>query len=357
MKRSVLIILFALFAFRVEAANVMIIAPFDTAFSKYAEEIYNGLNLSLGNIVNIIKVNSSDSIEDAINKYKPEIIIGPFLNDNVKRALRYLCNRQVYVFFPFSKDTDNCYNVFFFGYDPMQAVKEVANDICNSNAQSIAVFYSYSRLNLSEKDAFLNDLSVCGKYASVVNGIPTFFNLMDQFVKETFDVEKIKRFSGLTEGKVFTYSLKPDATVIFAPSDVFTHFIDVLDYYDINPGVVYTTDSVVDQNILSLSRRMMEFLKIVVPYYMCSNKPIAQSFLKDYRQTYYEDPDQFAALGYDIGKVALWILKRGSIEGFNDRDLLEGHFLFFDDRRRALINYYTLGYKEIRKCRQQILNR
>ncbi len=357
MKRSVLVILFVFFALRVEAANVMIIAPFDTAFSKYAEEIYNGLNLSLGNIVNIVKVNSSDNIEDAINKYKPEIIIGPFLNDNVKRALKYLCNKRVYVFFPFSKDTDNCSNVFFFGYDPMQAVKEVANDICNSNAQNIAVFYSYSKLNLSEKDAFLKDLSVCGKYASVVNGIPTFFNLMDQFVEETFDVEKIKRFSGLTEGKVFTYSLKPDATVVFAPSDVFAHFLDVLDYYDINPGVVYTTDSVVDQNILSLSRRMMEFLKIVVPYYMCSNKFIARSFLKGYRQTYYEDPDQFAALGYDIGKVALWILKKGSIEGFNDRDLLEGHFLFFDDRRRALIDYYTLGYKEIRRCRQQILNR
>ncbi len=357
MKRSILVILCMFFAFRVEAATVLFVAPFDTAFSKYAEEMYNGLNLSLGNVVNIVKVNSSDSIKDAIDEYKPEIIIGPFLNDNVKKALKYLCNRQIYVFLPFSKDTDNCSNVFFFGYDPMQAVKEVANDICSSNAQNIAVFYSYSRLNLSEKDAFLNDLSICGKYASVVNGIPTFFNLMDQFVKETFGVKKIKNFSGLTEGKVFTYSLKPDATVVFAPSDVFVHFLDVLDYYDIDPGVVYTTDSVVDQNILSLSRRMMGFLRIVVPYYMCSNKPIAQDFLKDYRQTYYEDPDQFAALGYDLGRVVLWILRNGSIVGFNDRDLLEGHFLFFDDKRRALIDYDTLGYKEIRRCRQQILSR
>jgi len=357
MKRSILVIFFVFLALKANAANVMLIAPFDTAFSKYAEEIYNGLSLSLGDVVNIVKVNSTGNVKKAIEMHKPEIIIGPFFNDNINRVLKYICNRQVYVFLPFSKDTDNCSNVFFLGYDPMQAVEEVAGDICNSNAQNIAVFYSYSKLNMSEKDAFLNDLSVCGKYASVVSGIPTFFNLMDQFVKETFGVEKIRKFSGLTEGKVFTYSLKPDATVVFAPSDVFAHFLDVLDYYDIDPGTVYTTDSLVDQNILSLSKRMLGFLRIVVPYYMCSDRPLALNFLRSYRQTYYEDPDQFAALGYDLGKVTLWILKNGSIKGFYDRNLLEGHFLFFDDKRRAVIDYYTLGYREIRRCRQQILSR
>ncbi len=357
MKKVIIVILFILFSTKAYSSNVLFIAPLEGSLSNYAEDIYNGINLFLKDSVNLVEIDSNGSIGLALDKYKPEIIIGPFLNKNVHKVVKIACNKPIYVFLPFSKDTDSCSNVFFFGYDPIQAAKEVANSVCRSSANNIAVFYSYSKLNMAEKDEFLKDLEVCGKYANVISGVPTFFNLMDQFVKDTFGVEKIKGFSGLTEGKIFNYNLRLDALVIFAPSDVFSHLLDVIDYYDINPGVVYGTDSVINENIIGLSRKILKHVKIVVPYYMCSNIEISKDFLKNYRLNYYKDPTQFSALGYDIGNIISWILTNGSIKGFTDKYLTEGRLLFFDDKRRAVFNYDIVGYKEIEKCMNQILNK
>ncbi len=357
MKRIIIVILFVFFSLKAYGSNILFIAPLEGSLSNYADDVYNGINLFLKGSVNLAEVDSGENIRAALSKYKPEIVVGPFLNNNVRKVVKMMCNKPVYVILPFSKDTDNCSNVFFFGYDPIQAVKEIANSICESSISNIAVFYSYNRLNMVEKNEFLKDLGICGKYASVISGVPTFFNLMDQFVKDTFSVEKIKGFSGLTEGKIFNYNLHLDALVIFAPSDVFSHLLDVIDYYDINPGVVYGTDSVVNENIIGLSERILKHVKMVVPYYMCSNLKISKDFLRSYRHSYYKNPTQFSALGYDIGDIISWILSKGSIKGFDDKYLTEGHLLFFDDKRRAVFNYDIIGYKEIEKCRNQILSR
>ncbi len=357
MKKIIVIILFLLFSLKANGSTVLFIAPLEGSLSNYAEDVYNGMNLFLKGSVNLVEVDSNSNVDVVLKKYKPEIIIGPFLNKNVSKIVKKVCNEPLDMFLPFSKDTDNCSNVFFFGYDPLQAAKEIANNICDTDMNNIAVFYSYNKLNMAEKDRFLKDLERCGKYASVISGVPTFFNLMDQFVKNTFDVEKARGFSGLTEGKIFNYSLHLDALVVFTPSGVFSHLLDVIDYYDINPGTVYTSDSVVNQSIIGLSRRILRHVKMVVPYYMCSDLKMSKNFLKSYRLSYYKDPTQFSALGYDIGSLISWILSKGSIKGFDDRYLTEGHLLFFDDKRRSVFNYDIIGYKEIEKCRSQILNR
>lgn len=358
MKKVVIFVfLFLSLCLSAKGLTVLFLAPLGSNFSTYAEQMYNGMKLSLPDSVNLIQLNSTKPFENYLNLYKPEIIVGPFLDANVKRLLNRVCNKQIYVLLPFSKNTDNCSNVFFFGYDPLQAVKEVANEVCNSYSQNIAVFYSFNRLNMTEKNEFLKDIAICGKGVSIVSGIPTFFNLMDQFVRDTFGVRKLKNFSGLTEGRIFTYDLRLDALLVFAPSDVLAHLLDVLDYYDIYPDTIYSTDDVVDRNIMSLRRTILKHLNIVTPYYMCNSSEISVNFLKNYRQQYYEDPTQFSALGFDLGSVISWILKTGSIAGFNDKNLLEGHLLFFDDKNRAVINYKKIGYKEILRCRRQILSK
>ncbi len=358
MKRPVLVLFFLFILYHLSfGVSILFITPKNPSLSVYAQQMLNGLKLSLMEGINIIEIDSSQPYIDAIASYKPEIIVGPFLNTNVKRLVNIACNKQLYVLLPFSKDTDNCSNVFFLGYDPMQATKELANEICNGPYYHIGVFYSYNRLNTTEKEEFLKDIAVCGKTTSLVFGIPSFFNVMDQFIKDVFGVRKVKKFSGLTEGSVFSYSLHLDTLVIFAPTDIFSHLLDLIDYYDINPGTIYTQDLHPDQNILSMRLRILKRVKIVTPYYMCGKSLLFSNFLSNYRTNFFEDPTQISALGFDLGTLINWILTKGSIVGFEDKDLLEGHFLFFDDRNDGVFEYKILSYKELKRCKQQILNK
>ncbi len=356
MKKIAIILVFLFLSLNVYGINVLFVAPSGN-YAIISQQMINGLELSLPDGVNLIHIDSKENYRAYLENYKPEIVIGPFFDNNVKRLEDGVCNKNLYVFLPFSKNTDNCSNVFFLGYDPVRAAQEAANAICNTEAQSIAVFYSFNKLNMAEKDEFLKALSVCGKTALMISGIPTFFNLMDQFVKESFGVRRLKRFSGLTQGKIFTYDLRLDALVIFAPSSVFAHLLSVLDYYDIYPKSVFSIDLTADNSILSISRNMLKHVNIITPFYMCGSGTLYVNFLKEYRERYYENPTRFSALGFDIGLAVSHVLKTGSIAGFNDKQLLEGHLLFFNDRNIAVIDYKKIGYKEITRCRRQILSR
>ncbi len=356
MKKVVIVLVFLFAGLNAFGINVLFIAPSGN-YAIISQQMINGLELSLPHGVNVIQINSKDNYMSYLEKYEPEVVIGPFFDTNVARLEDEVCNKNLYVFLPFSKNTDNCSNVFFLGYDPVRAAQEVANAVCNTEAESIAVFYSFNKLNMAEKDEFLKGLSVCGKSALLVSGIPTFFNLMDQFVKETFGVRKLKRFSGLTQGRIFTYDLRLDALVIFAPTNVFAHLLSVLDYYDIYPDGVFSIDLTADEHILGIGRNMLKHVNIITPFYMCGKGTLCEDFLKEYRERYYENPTRFSALGFDIGLAVSHVLKTGSIAGFNDKQLLEGHLLFFNDRNIAVIDYKKIGYREITRCRRQILNR
>ncbi len=356
MKKIAIALIFLFFSLNAFGINVLFIAPSGN-YAIISQQMINGFELSLPQGVNVIQVNSENSYKIYLENYKPEIVIGPFFDANVVRLEKEVCNKNLYVFLPFSKDTDNCSNVFFLGYDPIRAAQEAANSVCNTEAQSIAVFYSFNKLNMAEKDEFLKGLSVCGKSALLVSGIPTFFNLMDQFVKETFGVRRLKRFSGLTQGRIFTYNLRLDTLVVFAPSDVFAHLLSVLDYYDIYPESIFSIDLTTDEHILAINRSMLKHVNIITPFYMCGVGSLSENFLKQYRERYYENPTRFSALGFDLGLLVSHILKTGSLAGFNDKKLLEGHLLFFNDRNIAVMEYKKIGYKEIVRCRRQILNR
>ncbi len=361
MKRlcAVFVFLFV-FIFNSYASNlsVAVVAPFGGNLSAFAEEFYNGLNLSLPSFVDLVKIDSDGDFLDKLEKINPVAIVGPFSKSNVDKLIGEYCNKPVLIVLPLAKSDDNCSNVVYYGYDPILASRQLAEYLCNINSGSIGLFYSFDRIDTKEKDAFLDALSNCDKSVSVLSAIPSLYETMESFLKNLFGVVKLKKISGLTKGKVFEHSLDVDTLVIFASQSTFVHIVSLLDYYDIHPCRILSVSLQLRKDLFELSLTARKSLRFITPYYMCQTDGYAKKFLDEYRKTFFEEPTFMSAVGNDIGMLLKkYYFNNKNLFDAKDLKLLLGHLLFFDDTGKAVIEYKMIGYKELNRCKQQISDR
>ncbi|WP_022670926.1 hypothetical protein [Hippea alviniae] len=338
--------------------SVVVVAPFGGSLSSFSEELYNGLSLSLPSFVNLVKIDSNSDFLSELKKINPVAIVGPFSKSNVDKLLGKYCNKPVLVILPLAKDDDNCSNVAYYGYNPTLASKQLAEYVCNIDSGSIGVLYSFDKVDTVDKDAFVDTLLKCGKSVFVSSGIPSLYEVMDSFLRELFGIVKVKKISGLTKGKVFEHSLNVDTLVVFAPQKMFVHLVSLLDYYDVHPLRILSVNLQSKKSLFDLSIAVRKSLRFITPYYMCQSNSLAEKFLNDYRETFFKDPTFISAVGYDIGKLLKdYYFNNKSITDAKDINLLIGHLLFFDDTAKAVIEYRMVGYRELNRCRQEILDR
>ena len=348
--RKLIAIIILLFAINSYGADILYIAPFGGSFNGYAEQLLDGLKLSLNSQLTIETANSNDNLTKVLESKKSYVVVGPFFEQAAKVVIDQLCNKNILVILPFYKPKKVCGNVVFYGYDPLAAARQLSEKICSINSGRIAVFYSFGKLYKKERDIFLSSLSYCNKEAEYVEAIPSFINLIDSFVKDFFGVEEVKKVAGITKGRVFRYTNHIDTLIIFAPQKVVVQILNLLDYYDIYPEDVLSVDEEVDSDLLKLRRSAIRHFGFVTPYYLCDNN----NFVENYRQTYFSDPTFASALGYDIGKFINFYLSGGKIDNYTDRNMLIGRLLFFDDRNWSVMTYKFVNYRQVRRCLKEL---
>ncbi len=335
------------------------LAPSDPFFKPFSDSFLNGLYLGLSENETVVIQNSNNDPKKAFENLlmdDVDVVIGPFEASSVNSMREEICNSSTVTILPFSTAGYTCPYLFTYNYDPIKASSELARILSNMSNSKTLLLYEYDPLDSKKKDAFVKffngiDLSTIGFQKQ---------RLYDKLIKSIFGVRKIRKATGLTEKPVFAHSLKADNIVIFAPEDDFISIVNLIDYYGINPGHIFSTDITVNKSLLGLSTFILKKLYFITPYYECSPDPVNVNFVKQYSDSYQKLPDFMAALGYDIGRLlkgADRISLPQRIRETEDFDGLIGKLLFFDDTGRAFINYKFIGYKEFAKCRDQILNR
>ncbi|AEA33203.1 hypothetical protein [Hippea maritima] len=358
MKRYLLIIVFIFFSFGCFAADIVVVAPFSGGFSNYAIDMLNGFKLALPAGISLSKVDefSKDFLSE-VESCNPRIIIGPFMTENVDNLTEAFCNKPVVVILPFARPRKSCFNVFYYGFNPITAVHQLSQKICQSPDSSIVVFYSMDKLSRKERDVFLDEVKKCGALNVVDHPLPSFVNLYGNLIKDVFDIVKVGKISGLTEKKIFKQQFFPDKIIVFASAPSVVNLLSMLDYYDVKSGGVFVLTTKMSKDFASLNLSAVENVKIIIPYFICNKARLNVNFVDQYRKTYGDDPSQFSALGFDIGNLLLETFAGKNLKDIKDEQLVLGRLMFFDDSNRAVLDYPILNAKEVRLCTKQILSR
>ncbi len=367
MKRAFLIIFVFVFSLNLNIANALRIGclvPSQGIFASFGESFINGLSLALSQNNQITLQDSSKNVEDALeNLYLSgsDVIVGPFMADNVNKIERKLCSGGIVAVLPFARSQYECSNIFTYNYDPLKAAKQLADRVCENvydNNSVTLVLYSYDNLNMRKKDIFLESFKNC-KGSVYTEGFQKKKNY-NELIKSVFKVEKIKDESIFSTEEVFIHSFYADNVVIFAPQRDFLNIVNLMDYYDISPANIFATDITVDKQFLPISRNMIKKMHLITPYYLCKKSKQNKEFVSRYKSEYQVFPDFMAALGFDLGRLlndADRISLEAKLRSTMDFDGLIGRLLFFDDEGEGIFNYNILNYREIMKCKKLIMNR
>ncbi len=335
------------------------LAPSNPAFKPFSDEFLNGLYLGLSDNETVVTQNEDNNSKRAFENLlfnSVDVVIGPFDANSVNSMKSEICSSSTVTILPFAAATYTCPYLFIYNYDPPRAAVELGKILSNMQSEKTILLYEYDSLDITKKDAFLNAFS--GTQPEVVGfkKQPLYENL----IKSVFGVRRTRKVTGLTEEPVFSHSKQVDNIVMFAPQSDLISIINLIDYYSINPKHIFSSDIVINRNLFSLSDAILKKLYFITPYYECSSDPVNVAFVKRYRDSYQSDPGFMAALGFDIGRILKGADRVSLVERIRqteDFDGLVGRLLFFDDTGRAFINYKFIGYKEIKRCRDQILNR
>ncbi len=329
--------------------------------SNYSESFLNGLSLSLPQNASITIQEANNNIQHSLeNLYLSgaDIIIGPFTAQNINKIENSLCSGNVVTILPFARAQYQCDNIFTYNYDPIEASKQLANYVCKDNSSSTLVLYSYDNINMMKENAFTAKLKECN-----MNFESKGFQQKKDYselIKSVFGVKKIKDYSIFSDEIVFLHSAYFDNVVIFAPENDFLSIVNLMDYYDIDPDSILSSDITVNRQFLPIRNSMLKKLHIITPYFQCQKSAENTTFVLNYKREYQTAPNFMAALGYDIGRIVngsdrvslkSWLYSVSDFEG------LIGHLFFFDDRGKAVINYVMLNYKDIMQCKKKMLNR
>ena len=364
MKKIAIFSLFFLFVWvfnSFAALRVGYLSPSSSAFETFSSSFLNGLYLGLSKDETVVIQDSSQGVNKALeNLYLmgADVVVGPFEAASVKTAQTKICSSGIVTILPFAKADYSCPNLFSYTYNPISAALELAKFLSSDNLGKTLVLYAYDNLDIAKKDAFLEGLQTDNTQIEVKGFQKS--NSYDKYVKSLFGVWKIKHRSSLTNQPVYKHTLKIDTIVIFAPQSDFVNIANLLDYYGILVKAIYSTDIMINDNLLSLSKIILKRLRFITPYYLCSEDGANTDFVKQYDIEYQKDPNFMSALGYDIGRLlrgADRVSVQSKLKETADFDGLIGTLLFFDDNGNGFINYKLLNYEDIKKCKAVILNR
>jgi ABC-type branched-subunit amino acid transport system substrate-binding protein len=364
MKKLVILLIILILLYHTALANSLKIgylAPSTGDFSKLSSSFLNGLSLSIPETTSITVQDSNNDIEQSLESLYlsgVDVVIGPFLAKNVNKTEKILCKSGIVTILPFARPQYNCQNVFTYNYDPTKATRQLANSICSDNATSVLILFSYDNLNIIKKNAFMNNFKDCNKHYTV-EGFQKKSSY-DSLIKSIFGVKKIKEESIFSSEDVFIHSNYVDDVVIFAPQDDALSIINLMNYYDVTPYKIFTSDIAINRQLLSISKDVLTNINIITPYYPCSKNKINREFVKKYQEEYKENPDFMAALGFDIGRIIKdsdRISLEARLRNMSDFNGLIGRMLFFDDQGKALIDYKELNYGDIKRCKKYLLKK
>ncbi len=334
------------------------LAPSSKLFKHFSDDFLNGLYLGLPSDDTVVVQNAADNATKALEQLyymNVDVVIGPFESRNVNSAQNEICSSGIPTILPFAVPRYSCSNVFVYNFDPIAAAKELAKLVSDYGYRDLVVLYENDPLDMSASNAFLQTISDKNVVVEPFDRAP----LYDEMIKRLFGVRKIRRSSGLVEGKVYEHSLKADNVVIFAPQDDFVSIVNLLDYYSIEPQRIWGDGVLITRDLLSLNNAILQKVNIITPYWMCLPDPINVKFVEQYRENYNTDPNFMAALGYDIGRL-IGRGTRGStldLSRVTDFDGLIGRLMFFDASGLGFINYRLVNYAGLERCRGQILSR
>lgn len=361
--RKISVLLFLFIAFNACAGGLKIgyLSASNPEFSYFNESFLNGLYLGLSKDETVVVQSSSQGTQRALESLYlsgVDVVIGPFLPNEIKRVKDNICNSGIVDILPFASFEYMCSGVFAYSYDPVKAAVQLAKTVSHMNLGKILVLYMYTDLSIAKKNAFLANYTSCSNQIYVKGFLKSKSYV--GYIKSLFGVEKTEQKGSLTEKKAYKHSLNVDTVVIFAPQDDFISIANLLDYYGIDIKKLLSTDITVDNRLLSLNSSILSKMLFIAPYYLCSDTHENIVFVKRYESEHQKDPDLPAALGFDIGRLLknadrISLLNR--IKQTADFNGLIGRLLFFDDDGYGLINYRLIGYKEIKKCRRVILDR
>ncbi len=351
-------ILFCLSSFA-NGLKIGYLAPSKGAFATFSESFLNGLYLGISQDTSVIMQDSSNNNleQDLENLYLAgaDVVIGPFIAQNINKIEKKLCESDIVTILPFARAQYNCDNIFIYNYDPIEAAKQLANKVCLDNSSSVLLMYSYSNLNIMKKNAFIEAFSSFCKKHLYTQGFDVRKNY-DDLVRSIFNVQKIKDEGILlSDEDVFIHSFDVDNVIIFAPQNDFLSIANMMDYYDVEPKNIFSTDVTINEQLLSTKRGTIKKIHFITPYYLCNNSTINREFLEKYRKEYQTTPDFMAALGFDIGRILKdsdRVSLKAKLASMSDFEGLIGTLLFFDDNHKALIDYKMVNHKEIRICKK-----
>jgi len=353
--------LFVLSANSFAGLRVGYLSPANPAFETFSNSFLNGLYLGLSEDETVVIQNTSQGVNKALeNLYLmgADVVIGPFEAASVKTAQNEICSSGIVTILPFAKADYSCPNLFSYTYNPISAALELAKFLSSENLGKTLVLYAYDNLDIAKKDAFLDKIGPKNAQFEVKGFKKS--NSYDKYLKSLFGVWKIRHRSSLTNQPVYKHTLKIDTIVIFAPQRDFVNIVNLLDYYGILVKAIYSTDIIINDNLLSLGRTILKRLQFITPYYLCSEDAANTNFVKQYDMEYQKDPNFMSALGYDIGRLlsgADRVSVQSKLKGTADFNGLIGTLLFFDDNGNGFINYKLLNYKDIKQCKTLILNK
>ncbi|WP_025270631.1 hypothetical protein [Hippea sp. KM1] len=340
------------------AIDIVFVAPMKGEFSSYSRQMYNGLKLSLPAGISISEIDElNEDFVDAVAAKNPKVIIGPFFKGDVDNLTETFCSKPVLVLLPFAKQDTPCPNVFHYGFDPLSAASQLAQQVCSLPIGSVISFYGMDRLSQKEHDVFIDSLNRCGGVDVESYGLPSFVNLLGSVIKEAFDIRKINRIGGLTEKKIFQQEVEPDRVVIFAPPKVMVNFLSMVDYYDVKSGGILGLTTQMTPGFARLNATATRGVRLMFPYFLCNKDDLNKGFVDQYRKMFFEDPTQFSALGFDIGNILLQLFAGKNIKELADQKLVMGKLLFFSDDNNGVIDYPIFDANEVRLCAKQTSNR
>ncbi len=295
--------------------NILVLLPMSGLYQKFGKSIRQSLELSIleskGKIVQLSyfdtgKNFTSEKILKAVNKNSPSLILGPLLRENIIKIKSINSKIEIPII---SFNNDNSLaekNLWITGFSPQEQVKTMVN-------------YSFSCKK--SRFGFIGQKNQYGEMIfNTVNDLlrekvlEKNLLLDEKILNDKNNLHKIlKRFLNYNEDQKNNEKISHNFDTIFLIGD--TNFIlevmPILTYYDLDTS---KTD-VIGTNILEnkILRTEHSIINTKFPKIYDNNKQI---FTSKWKELWSNNPDKLSRLGYDIGKIALWIV-------FQDQNVLE----------------------------------
>ena len=337
------------------------IAPLSGKLSILGETFLHGMQISLDNSTELIVKDSNNNIAEAYNdliQNGVDIIVGPFTKQNVSFVNEKTCSSGKTAILPMFYPDNACSGAIGYRYDPVEAARQLANIVCESKTSNLLVLYALELTSLNEKNAFLEKLHSCGinpDSEGFLSGRKTY----NSYFKHLFMIHKRKHIKSLTDKETFKYYRYRNIknVVIFSNQSDFIKFANLFNYYDIKIKRLFTTGIFTDSSIYALDKHILKKITYITPYYQYADNGKNLYFRHQYSQKYNQNPNQIAALGFDIGTIINSINTKdiySYLKSIKDFYGLIGHLFFFDDAGRGVFEYRIVNYNDIKERQYEL---